>query len=256
MSSTDKDWEKWGADNPFHGVLSDDKFLDKDIDKQAVKEFYNSGKADIDGVIKIISQINGGKPPKFKKAVDFGCGVGRLTVPLAAHAAKTVGIDVSPSMIKVAARHTPKPLKSKIKYVVSGGGSSLSLPRGYDLVHSFIVLQHIPPKRGEKFIKKMLGGLDDGGYAALHITIGRRATGSQKTVTWLRDKLPPVHYAANAAKGRPVLTPRMRMHYYDLKRIVEIFNQHGFNSIDLSFTDHGGYLGVMIIGQKTKRLKP
>jgi predicted TPR repeat methyltransferase len=43
-----------------------------------------------------------GHDPQRQMAVDFGCGVGRLTQALGDHFERAIGIDVSPTMIRLA----------------------------------------------------------------------------------------------------------------------------------------------------------
>ncbi len=246
--STDKDWEDWGADNPYFGVLSDPKFLGHKLNtSELADEFYRSGIGDISLVMRHVSTLKG--PKRFSHAIDFGCGVGRLTVPLSKYADRVSGLDVSPSIIKTANKTTPKAFKKKIKYIVSNDALD-NLPKQYDLVHSFIVLQHIPPSRGEIIIKKLVDGLTDGGFIALHVTYAYNAPRFKKLVIWARNHFVPLHYLLNLIKGNPLTMPRMRMHTYDLNNIMQIINKSGVSETMQTTTDHGGYIGVMIIGKK------
>ncbi len=244
--STDKDWEKWGSDNPYFGVLSHPKFLGTKLKPTTEQEFYQAGKSDIDRVMNRINLLGGSK---FKCSVDFGCGTGRLTIPLTSHSAKVVGLDVSPSILDEAKKKTPKDLTTKISYRVSDDRLD-NLPQKYDLAHSYIVLQHIPPKRGERIIRKLLTELQPSGFAALHVTFAHDAPAFHKFVIWLRNHIVPIHYLLNVIKGRRWNTPRMRMHLYSLDRITNIFDSCGLSDTLQLSTDHGGYLGAMIIGKK------
>lgn len=244
--STDGDWERWGSDNPYFGVLSDPKFLGSKLKTTNEEDFYNSGKEHVEWVMGYVRLL--GKS-KFKRAVDFGCGAGRLTIPLASYASKVVGLDVSPSILNEAKHKTPKKLHSKISYDLSDKQFE-SLPSRYDFVHSFIVLQHIPPRRGEAMIKKLLENLEPSGIAALHITYAYEAPLLKKTIVWTRNHVVPIHYVLNILRGRPWDTPRMRMHLYNLEQVSRIFTAAGIKETVQIATDHGGYIGTMIIGKK------
>lgn len=244
--STDKDWERWGSANPYFGVISDPKFLGSKLGSDLEKDFYQSGQADIARVMRHIHSLGG---DSFDHAIDFGCGTGRLTIPLASYAKKVMGLDVSPSVIKEAKKKTPKQLKSRVSYHLSNDQLD-GLPKEYDLVHSYIVLQHVHPRRGEQIIKKLLANLQPGGFAALHITFAHEAPWLKKTVIWMRNHFVPLHYAFNVAKGRPWNMPRMRMHLYDLEKITRLLRASGIVEAVHLTTDHGGYIGAMIIGRK------
>ncbi len=47
----------------------------------------------------------------FGKALDFGCGVGRLTQALADYFNEVAGVDVSPTMVNKALEYNKKPTK-------------------------------------------------------------------------------------------------------------------------------------------------
>ena len=246
--STDKDWELWGKSNPYFGVLSDERFLGRSLNKEMADEFYASGVADVENLISSITQINHGEKPFFNQAVDFGCGVGRLTLPLSKYARKVTGLDVSPSMVKQARLELPSKMKN-ITYVVSDDELT-NLPKNYDLVYSNIVLQHIPPRRGEAIIDTLLAQLQTGGYAALHVTYGHQATSLNKLVIKLRGNVPIVHYLLNVLRGRPFKTPLMRMHVYDFNRVLSMYYRAGLKDLSVTMTTHGDYDGAMIIGKK------
>lgn len=246
--STDKDWEKWGSNNPYFGVLSDPRFLGSKIRTDNLqREFYESGKNDIAWVVNRLAGLRGSK--KFTHAVDFGCGVGRLTIPLAEYAANVTGLDVSPSVLQQAEQNTPKGLQKNITYAVSNDALA-QLPKHYDFVHSYIVLQHIPPKRGNKLIKKLVDGLAVGGCIALHVTFAHNAPPHKKMVIKARNNFIPLHYILNIMKGNPLTMPRMRMHLYDLNSVIQLLGEAGITETVQLLTDHGGYIGVMILGRK------
>ena len=58
-----------------------------------------------------------GRPLRHGTALDFGCGVGRLTHALAPHFERTYGVDVSSTMIEQAqaARRAPRPVGGRVR---------------------------------------------------------------------------------------------------------------------------------------------
>lgn len=246
--STDKDWEKWGKENPYFGVLSAEKFKGNRLKNDVAEEFYALGTYDIKNIMEDIKKISP-KRQKFNQAVDFGCGVGRLTIPLAAYAKKVTGLDVSPSMVRAARKSLPKELKNTVTYAVCDD-ELVKLPKTYDFVYSYIVLQHIPVKRGMKIMDTLLARLEHGGVAALHITFCHTVSRRKKVFLWIRENIPYVHQLANIAKNNPINTPLMRMHTYDLGATIRLFDAHSIRGVKVTVTDHGGYIGAMIVGQK------
>ena len=75
--SLQRDWEDLGQLDPLWAVLSTPT---KRHGKWEEQEFYATGREFISGVLKKANQL--GVPSATKRALDFGCGVGRLTIAL------------------------------------------------------------------------------------------------------------------------------------------------------------------------------
>jgi SAM-dependent methyltransferase len=88
--------------------------------------------------VQTVERILAHGPANRERALDFGCGVGRLTYALASHFSQCVGVDISPEMVRQAAQDAPANTR-----FTSGPLSELE-PRSFDLVLSLLVLQHIP----------------------------------------------------------------------------------------------------------------
>src|SRR5436190_21944086 len=102
--STDDEWEDWGLRDPYYGVLTDDKLRRRNLTDEALDQFFRSGKDDIEHLLHIAStRIDPAFTPQ--RALNFGCGVGRLLIPLAGIAEEVVGLDVSESMLKEARKN-------------------------------------------------------------------------------------------------------------------------------------------------------
>jgi ubiquinone/menaquinone biosynthesis C-methylase UbiE len=88
--------------------------------------------------------------------LDLGCGMGRLSLPIAQRYpnVKIVGIDISPEMIKIAKQNS-KDLKN-IRYKVNDGISISEIDDNcIDLVYSIVTFQHIPNQVFQGYIKEI-----------------------------------------------------------------------------------------------------
>ena len=84
---TDRDWT-WIADSlPYFGVLSNDKFINPTPDSLA--EFFATGDRDVEQTLGMIRRRFGDFTPR--SALDFGCGVGRLLIPMAKRTGRAAG---------------------------------------------------------------------------------------------------------------------------------------------------------------------
>ncbi len=229
MRSSSIDWETFARSEPYYFVLTDERFLRERVD---LEEFYATGEAD---VAMLYDYIGGDFEPK--SALDFGCGVGRLTRALARRIPEVVGCDASETMLELARAAVPE------------ATFTAELPqRQFDFICSLIVFQHIPVKEGEAIVKRLLGMLSEDGVAALHFTFGRPGGFLRRLARRLRARVPLLHRLAARAGGDTRDLPYMQMNEYDVDRILRLFNDAGCYNPVLFRTDHGGIVGGIVIG--------
>ena len=247
QSNTDQEWEKFGEQNPYFGVLAEQKFQESSLSSETKQEFFQSGSDHINQVLQNIKQyIN----PHFtlKRALDFGCGVGRLVIPLAQIADSVTGVDVSQAMLREA-RSNCDAQGIKNALLIKSNDHLTSLDGKYDLVHSYIVFQHIPVNRGELIFTKLLDHLAEDGVGVIHFTYGKERQ-LQTLKQLFKDHVPWTENMLNLFKGNGFFAPQMKMHTYDLNQILSILQKSKIENVHHEFTNHGGHLGVVLYFSK------
>jgi SAM-dependent methyltransferase len=248
MAEQDKVWEFYGEKDPYFGVATIDKFKEANLTLSAKDEFFKSGEDHIKRIWQEIEEsfVKNFKP---KRAMDFGCGVGRLVLPLAEKCDEIIGVDISPQMIEEAKKNCAERGIENAGFFLSD--ENLSKIEGkFDLIHSFIVFQHINPKTGEKIFKKMLEKLSDGGIGVLQFTFNHR--GSKASVMRFniyRDF--PIIYRLRNLVIRQKHEPLMPMHEYNLNRLFVMLKDSDCHKSVVRFSHHG-FDGVVIYFQKIK----
>ena len=244
---TDLDWEKFGNLDPYYGVLAQDRFRKENLTKGIKKEFFESGYNYIDSMIeKIHKYID----PDFlpEKVLDFGCGVGRLVIPLAERAKVVHGMDVSESML-LEAQNNCNQRTVKNALFMKADDELTKLTGKYDFIHSFIVFQHIPVKRGEKIFEKLLDHLSDGGVFVSHFTYAR-SKGNSTISSFVKRRIPFGKEFINLIRGRKISSPHMQMNLYNINNLLKIIQKGNRGSFYAELTDHGGEYGVILYFQK------
>src|SRR5690349_15678614 len=100
MSRQAREWDDLAGLDPLWAVLSQPAFArDGGGDVEA---FFATGDGEVSGALDVAREL--GLPVRYGSALDFGCGVGRLTRALAARFERCVGVDVSPRMVDAARR--------------------------------------------------------------------------------------------------------------------------------------------------------
>jgi SAM-dependent methyltransferase len=232
---TDADWRELGQSQPYWGVLSHPDFRTETITPEKVEEFYQSGPFHIGPIAEDLKTLTGDLPSG--RALDFGCGVGRLAEAMTAYASEVTGVDISPGMLALA-----RARGSKVTYTDQ-------LPAGpFDWINSFIVFQHIPPERGMAIFEDLLARLAPGGMISLQLTIWRDARHERPPEPGWRRAFADRRYR-DWLKNLPV--GHIHMYDYDLSKVIRLCNQAGIETIQLVSTNHDGHRGVIILGRKT-----
>src|SRR5262245_58806375 len=152
-----RNWEALGDSDPLFGVLSDPT---RHGGKWDVEEFFRSGRAHVAHLLRSLE--NARATFEHGTCLDFGCGVGRLTIPLSESFAKTIGVDVASSMID-AARQFRRP-GDRCEFRVNRDPDLRQFPSAtFDLVHSCLVLQHIPPDVSVRYVAEFFRVSKPGG---------------------------------------------------------------------------------------------
>jgi SAM-dependent methyltransferase len=138
MSINKREWEELATLDPLWSILSDGS---KRFSRWDVEEFYASGVKEISEILGEAASL--GYPLRKETALDFGCGVGRVTRALADHFRGCLGIDISERMIELA-RHFNGD-KGNCHFIVNTSDRLGIFPSDYfDMIYSNIVLQHVP----------------------------------------------------------------------------------------------------------------
>lgn len=161
-----RNWDGLGRTDPLWAILAYPERLGGgwEGDEDA---FFDSGRRAVDEVLATLDG-HGLRPDRSARALDFGCGVGRLTQGLARHYEHVDGVDVAASMIELAEAHNAAP--EKISYHLNEAADlRLFEDASFDLILSIIVLQHIPNRLKRTYLSEFVRLLRPGGVAALTI---------------------------------------------------------------------------------------
>jgi 2-polyprenyl-3-methyl-5-hydroxy-6-metoxy-1,4-benzoquinol methylase len=250
-NDSDRAWKTWAKTDPYFGVLSDPKFLNANLNDDSLQDFFASGERH---VAHVYSVIRASLRPDFQpvQVLDFGCGVGRLVIPLAKRAQAVVGVDVSSEMLEQARVNCERFSVVPERLINVSELGSLT-PASFDLVHSFIVFQHIPVARGELILRQLIALIAEGGVGAIHITYSNTHSTLRRCVSELRRRINLVHGLLNLVQRKPFSTPLMQMNSYSMNRVFNILTDGQCSNLHVEFSNHGGIYGAMLYFEKVPR---
>lgn len=105
-------------------------------------------------------------PPRRERAVEIGCGLGRICAALADSFSEVLGVDISPEMVQRARAEVHDP---RVNFAVTDGATLTGVPdASVDFVLSFTVFQHIPSRAViDRYVRETGRVLRPGGVFAL-----------------------------------------------------------------------------------------
>lgn len=244
-------WDGLAAERPYWAVLGEPRYRDGRLEPADIREFFESGERDL---ARTLTAVREHVAPDFhpEAALDYGCGIGRLTIPIARESGHVVGVDLSDGMLGQARSNAERMGIHNAEFVRADEFLAADDARfTFDFVHSYIVLMHVKPRAGMAITDRILRRLRTGGVGALHYTYARQTSLLRRIVHPLRRPFPPLNVAVNLLQRRPALEPMVPMYEYDLGRLFELLRAHGCGSIHAELTDHGGHRGAMLLFRKT-----
>jgi SAM-dependent methyltransferase len=150
------EWEALAKRDSLWAILTDASKASGGWD---LAEFMATGEAEIAVVLGYVRGL--GLELNFDgTALDFGCGVGRLTQPLTRRFARCAGVDISSQMIAEAEAMNESP---RCRYVVSADARLPFADESFSFVYSNIVLQHMPSVLAEGYLQEFMRVLEPGG---------------------------------------------------------------------------------------------
>jgi len=175
--------------------------------------------------------------------------VGRLVIPLADAFEHVTGVDVSTGMLTSASQNCAERDISNVDFKRSDDELS-QLDGKFDFIHSYLVFQHIPIRRGEKILARLVDRLSDGGVMAIHLPFVSKGSPGRRAIHILRKNFLPFSRLVNLAKGRRWSEPFIQMNMYDINRILRMLSDRGIKDVFVEVVDAGGYVSAFVIAHK------
>lgn len=151
-------WESLARTDPFWSICTDPA---RKKGKWNRDEFFSTGRLEFDTVLALLSELRI-EVDRGEAALDFGCGVGRLTRAMSGYFAECWGVDISPTMIRLA-----QELNSELencRFVLNEKSELEDFGSDrFSFIYSSIVLQHIPVHYSTRYLQQLVRLLKPGG---------------------------------------------------------------------------------------------
>ena len=234
---SDASWEKIARSDPYYGVLTADRFRAGQLNDEAMAEFFRTGEDHIAHTIAKAEKYLDCHV-KNERALDFGCGVGRLLIPMGRRFKDVVGVDVSSAYRSLASENCTKHGVSNVRLVASVDAMRAEVGT-FDFVHSHLVFLHIPIRRGLRMIRGLVELLRPGGVGGMHLLYHRDIGAARRALNAARTHFLPLHWILNGATGKSPFKPMMQANVYPLDRVLVALSDMGVPAahVELSQVD-------------------
>jgi 2-polyprenyl-3-methyl-5-hydroxy-6-metoxy-1,4-benzoquinol methylase len=160
-------WQHLGETQPHWSVLTNESYFQENFHQNS-DAFYASGEAEL---TQFDATLNRAKisAHNFKRCVELGCGVGRVTIPLAKRFEQVVALDISQAHLDVAKHYANQKGMHHISFGHLSQIHDISQVGEFDVLYSRIVLQHNSPPVMAILLNELLAKLRPGGVAFFQI---------------------------------------------------------------------------------------
>ncbi|MFI5104268.1 MAG: class I SAM-dependent methyltransferase, partial [Terriglobales bacterium] len=221
-----RNWEGLAQSDPLWAICTDPEKRNQQWNRE---EFFSTGKREVKVLLDCVAEA-GLSLDRNARALDFGCGVGRLTQALAAHFPECWGVDISPTMISLAkefSRDLPQ-----CRFLVNENDRLQGLQDdSFGFIYSSIVLQHIAAKYSRRYIAELVRVLKPGGTLVFQLPDTLRAgrVRQWRAKLALRSRLQSL-----LGRGKP---HRMEMHCIQEADIRKLVRESGARVVDVRLTN-------------------
>ena len=181
LHQTRSDWTKLGTYDPLWAVLATPDRRHGGWDSEA---FLATGRDEVRSVLDHVRSV--GLNPSKERALDFGCGAGRLTIALADHVDEVVGVDISAPML---AKARELDTAGRCRFLENDRDDLAGFDdASFDIVMSSLVLQHLPTDLARAYLAEMVRVLRPGGAMVVQL-----ATAADLSARGLLVRVLPLH---------------------------------------------------------------
>jgi SAM-dependent methyltransferase len=213
------------------GIVPKGSYRHEVLEGDSLERFYDHGEREVKRVVRQI-EAHTGASIAGRRVLDFGCGMGRLALPLATRCEFVYGVDLLPGELAAADRVARERGITNVEWLESRRLGELA--GRYDLAISYWVFQHIPTREGERLFAQIIDGLQPGGLGALHFLVRTDS-------------------AMRIARHLDVASMYAAMHSYSLNRLGNVLANAGIRDWHVTWYGERPHVDATLIFRKPER---
>jgi len=247
----DPRFEAFAAREPHFAVLTTPKFLRAHLTPDTEREFFGSGEALVDYMFSLIQErlAQDFAPTSI---LEYGCGIGRLAMPLAQRAARrggsVVAVDRSPAMLDFARCEAARHRVDNIVFATPAEFRAEN--KSFDFVSCYLVLQRIRESDGLGLVRDLLARTTPGGIAVFSIPYRSTVRPAVRALRLLREAMPLVNRLVNVLRGKPATDPFIASHTYELSTVLGVVQEQLVGTTNVVLEPQEGLQAALLFIEK------
>jgi SAM-dependent methyltransferase len=224
LEELQSNWDRFALTDPLWSICTEPGKRGNRWDPQ---EFFRTGEVEVALLLDRARDL--GVDEVGGSALDFGCGVGRLTLALCERFDEVCGVDISPSMIEIAEGFNLYP--DKCRYVVNSAPDlEMFEDARFDFICTSITLQHMDPDAAKGYLREFVRLLKPGGLLVFQVpdSPDMRYLGNR-----LRRVAPGFALRIYRALRYGRKRPRMEMHEIPRSEVTDLMGECGARVLDV-----------------------
>lgn len=224
-------WDRVAGRHPYYAVIAVPRYFGSPS-PAAVREFFESGEAYVDGVLMRVADLTG--ESSVRTVLEFGCGPGRLAYAFGRRGFDVTAVDISPTMLELARRNCEARNVRSIDF--QSIEEFLHSGQTFDLVNATLLLQRMPPRAGCPILEHLISRVAPGG--SLHVQVPYRSSRNvlSSVLMTARRHSRIVNRLVNVARHRPADADALDVNVYSLDQIFALLSRGNLEvrKVDLS----------------------
>lgn len=235
-----RSWRRWGERDPYYAVLLDPRHRRAALDASALTALYDSGERYAQWLEAELDKLSPHR--RRERVLDFGCGVGRITLALAKRYQEAIGVDIAPGMLREAERQAAQRGIANIRFCES-------LPETkVDAICAFSVLQHMDETEAAATLRAFAKMLRPGGVGIAHILVADRRRGLRRLYSAAVRHVSLLRLPLNLLRRRPLFDPLVQWNAHSIARLSGVLQSAGLRTqIVDALGSAAGFVGVEIL---------
>jgi SAM-dependent methyltransferase len=230
LADLQKNWNEFGKRDPLWAILTDPA---KQGNRWNSDEFFQTGRREVAALLAYLRSLGIALPTG--RALDFGCGVGRLTQALATHFEGVTGVDIAPSMLELAATYNG--FGRGCTYILNEGDNlHIFAENTFAFVYSNYTLQHMPPEHATRDIREFIRVLRPGGIAVFQLPCATVRTAREHIEAALPPRLLRLFRRVN--HGTWTDGPMMETHVMPREMVERVLTDSGAQVVHVQHDLH------------------